>query len=121
MKKENFDFLKKEFGNIGIAFLAIFIIFKLSFYNESLLIVFRLVFSLFWLFGIPGYFAMIYWKEKLDFLERFIIGFAICAGIIGTLSYYIGLAGLNLKYHSFLLPLSVIITSVALNFKKTFS
>ena len=42
-------------------------------------------------------------------MERFIIGISLAAGIIGVLSYYIGLIGLNIKYHAVLLPLAIII------------
>jgi len=52
---------------------------------------------------------MLYWEDKIEFMERFIIGISLAAGIIGVLSYYIGLIGLNIKYHAVLLPLAIII------------
>ncbi|MBI3035448.1 hypothetical protein HYY71_03925 [Candidatus Woesearchaeota archaeon] len=88
------------------------IIFKIVFFKERLIVVFRIVLSLFWLFALPGYFIMLYWKEKLEFIERFIIGTALSAGIIGVFSYYLGLLGLNIKYHAFLLPLILILTGL---------
>lgn len=107
MKKEVFDILKKEMLYIGLVFLISLIIFKIVFFNENLIVVFRVVLSLFWLFALPGYFIMLYWKEKLEFIERFIIGIGVSAGIIGIFSYYFGLLGLNVKYHAVLLPLII--------------
>lgn len=112
MKNEAFDFIKKEMLYIGLIFLIGLIIFKIVFFKERLIVVFRIVLSLFWLFALPGYFIMLYWKEKLEFIERFIIGTALSAGIIGVFSYYLGLLGLNIKYHAFLLPLILILTGL---------
>lgn len=93
-----------------IYLLALFIVlFKIAFYNDSLMVILRSVFSIFWLFIIPGYFGMLYWHGKLDFIQRALIGSAVAAGLIGTISYYLGLAGLNLKYHAFILPPLVIV------------
>ena len=118
MKKEIFDFIKKESIYIGIVFLVFLIIFKIAFFNENLLSLLRVVLALFWLFALPGYFIMLYWREKLGFTERFIIGFALSAAVIGSISYYLGLIGLNIKYHTFLLPLIVILIGLFVNFRK---
>lgn len=110
MKKEIFEFIKKEMMYTGLMFLICLIIFKIVFFNENLIVVVRTVLSLFWLFALPGYFVMLYWREKLEFIERFIIGIALSAGMIGISSYYVGLFGLNVKYHAVLLPLIIILT-----------
>lgn len=107
MKKEVFDSLKKELQYIGILFLLALAIFKIAFFKEEFIVLFRNVLSLFWLFVLPGYFAMLYWQEKLEFMERFIIGIILSAGITGIISYYLGLIGLNIKYHTILLPLVI--------------
>jgi len=107
LKKEVFEILKKELQYIGILFLLVMVIFKISFFKEDLIVLFRTVLSLFWLFALPGWFIMMYWQEKLEFMERFIIGIILSAGIIGILSYYLGLIGLNIKHHTILLPLAI--------------
>ena len=112
MRKEVFDTLKKEFQYIGLLFLLALVIFKAVFFKENLLGVFRTVLSIFWLFALPGYFIMLYWKEKLEFAERIVIGIALSAGATGILSYYIGLIGLNIRYHAVLLPLAIIIAGL---------
>ena len=118
MKKEVFETIKKEMKYTGILFLLSVIIFKIAFYNENFIILLRNVLALFWLFVLPGYFIMLYWNEKLEFVERFIAGIALSAAIIGILSYYIGLIGLNIKYHIFVLPLALILIGIAINLRK---
>ena len=109
MKKETFEQFKKELLIIGFIFLVIFLSFKLIFLSEKFFVVLRTVFAMFWLLVIPGYFIMLYWIEELKFFERFIIGIAAGTAIIGLASYYIGLLGLHIKYHTFLLPLVMIV------------
>ena len=118
LKKEVFEILKKEMKYTCILFLLSVIIFKIAFYRENLIILLRNVLALFWLFVLPGYFMMLYWNERLEFLERFIVGIALSAAIIGILSYYIGLMGLNIKYHIFVLPLALILIGIAINLRK---
>ncbi len=119
MKKEVFNTALKELKYIGLLFLLVMIIFKIAFFKENLIILFRNALSLFWLFVLPGYFLMLYWKEKLEFIERFIIGIALAAAIIGIFSYYLGLIGLNIKYHTIVLPLILILFGVIINFRLT--
>ena len=112
LSKALFDFVKKELIYLGIVFLALFVILKVVFFKESFVVLARYAISLFWLFILPGYFAMLYWREKIEFMERIVIGFAVSAAVIGVFSYYIGLIGLNIKYHTFLLPLILIIAGI---------
>jgi len=118
LRKEAFDIMKKELKYIGLLFLVFLVIFRVVFFKENLVVLFRLVLSLFWLFALPGYFMMLYWMEKIDFTERFIIGIVLAAGLIGIVSYYLGLAGLNLKYHAAILPLVLILAGIVINLKK---
>ena len=134
MKKEVFNFteienfrdtknhrflLVKELKYVGLLFIIVIITFKIAFFKENIISLIRSVLSLFWLFVLPGYFLMLYWKEKLEFTERFIIGIVLSAAIIGIFSYYLGLIGLNIKYHTILLPLILILIGVIINFRKT--
>jgi len=118
LKKEVFELVKKELQYIGILFLIILMIFKIAFFKEDIFVLFRNVLSLFWLFALPGYFIMLYWEKELGFTERFVIGIAISAAIIGIFSYYLGLIGLNIKYHAIILPLILILIGVIINFRK---
>ena len=118
MKKEVSEILKKELQYIGMLFLLSIIIFKIAFFKEDFIVLSRSVLSIFWLFVLPGYFIMFYWREKLEFIERFIIGIALSAGVIGISSYYLGLIGLNIKYHIFLLPLALILIGMLINLRE---
>ena len=119
LKKEVFSDMIKESKYIGILFLLALIIFKIAFYKENFIVLLRIVLSLFWLFVLPGYFIMLYWKEKLGFIERMVVGIGIAAGMTGILSYYISLAGLNLRFHAIILPLIIIFAGVMINLKKS--
>ncbi len=103
---------------MGILFLLVLVIFKIAFYKEDFTVLLRTVLSLFWLFALPGYCIMLYWHDKLDFMERFIIGIILSAGITGILSYYLGLIGLNIKYHTILLPFAVMAVGLIAVMKK---
>lgn len=99
------DKLKKEAVNILILFLLLLIIFKIIYSKENIITVIRTVLSIFWLFILPGFYLMYHWREKLGFGERLVIGTGLSAAIIGIVSYYLGLIGLNIKYHTVILPL----------------
>ena len=118
MNKETFNMIKKELMHVGILFIVFFIIFKLIYYKDSFLTSLRVVASLFWMFVLPGYFVMLYWKEQLGFTERFAIGIAISAALVGIFSYYLGLMGLNIKYHYILLPVALVMIGIFFNFSK---
>ena len=117
LKKEVFELIKKELQYIGSIFLIVLIIFKIALFKEEIFVLFRTVLSLFWLFVLPGYFILLYWKEKISFMERFFIGIVLSAGIIGILSYYSGIMGLNIKYHAIILPLVLILVGIVINLK----
>ena len=118
LKKEVFDLLKKEGVYFLYLFLAVLLAFKIAFFNDSFVVVVRGALAVFWIFVIPGYFGMLFWHEKLDFVQRTIIGTALAAGLAGTISYYFGLAGLDIKYHTALLPPLIIILGLLLLAKK---
>ena len=118
LNKETFDDIKRELGYIGILFVLIFIIFKIIYFKNSFSDSLVFVASLFWMFVLSGYFIMFYWKEKLDFMERLIIGIALSAAVIGISSYYIGLTGLNIRYHGTILPLAMIAIGLWIAFRK---
>ena len=99
--------LRKELTYLGIILIGGIIIFQLLFFRENVITTARTVLSLYWLFILPGFAVMYYWHDKLDFLERLVIGSVLGIAVIGIASYYIGLAGLHVKYH-FVIPLITI-------------
>src|SRR3989344_9321224 len=94
-KKNELILLLKKEGKIMLMVLAaLLIVFKIVFYNESLLVVGRTVLGFFWLFILPGYTLMLFWRERLDFLERLVLGTAVAVALISLASYYLTLGGL---------------------------
>ena len=118
MKKEVFDVIKKETKYIGLMFLIALIMFKIAFFRENIIILLRNVLSLFWIFVLPGYFIMLYWEKNLDFTERFVVGIVLAAAITGVFSYYLGLLGLNIRYHVIVLPLILILSGAIINLRR---
>ncbi len=94
---------------------------RVSFYKESFSVIIRLVLAFFWVFIIPGYSIMFYWEDKLSFTERLVIGVGLTSAVIGISSYYLGLLGLNIKYHTIILPLLCLIIGFFIAFKSKFS
>ena len=118
MKKELLHKIQKELIYIGISMIFFVAVFKIIFYNDSIFVAARLVASLFWAFAIPGYFIMLYWNERLELKERFVIGIAVAAAITGITSYYLGLIGINIKWHGVALPLVISAVGIWFGFGK---
>ena len=119
LRKEAFNLMVKESKYIGIAFLLALAAFKIAFFKENFFTLIRTVASLFWLFVIPGYFIMIYWHDRVGFMERLVIGIFATTGIIGISSYYLGVFGLHIRYHTILLPSILILIGLAVNLRNS--
>lgn len=86
---------KDDAMKLGILFASLFGIFQIAFFKESVFVNLRIVFALFYLFIIPGFILMLYWREKLGFVETAVGGSIIAAALFIMYSYYGGLLGLN--------------------------
>jgi len=100
--------LKSEIIKLLLLLLAVAVIIKLVFYKQDIFTTTRTALSLFWMFALPGYALMYYWKERMDFGERIVIGTAAAAAVTAIASYYLGLVGLHVKYHGIILPLAML-------------
>lgn len=98
-------------------FLVLYIIFQIVFYKQNFMTVLKTVISLFWVFILPGYFLMLYWHKKIGLLERLVAGTLLSAALIGITSYYVGIAGLNVNFHSIILPPMLIAIGFLVNLK----
>lgn len=99
-----YEKIKKEFIVIFLLFILSIIIFKILFYKENILIILRAVASVFWMFVLPGFSLMYYWEEKLDFIERLIIGIILSAAIFSVIGYNLAFFGFHIKYHVVVIP-----------------
>jgi len=112
--------LQMEIRNLGVLLLLLVIIMKLVFFRQDFLTTTRTAIALFWMFVLPGYAILYYWKDKIDFAERVVVGVALAAGFIAITSYYLGLAGVHIKYHGIILPLAMLgIAAIILMKKKS--
>ena len=109
--------LKKDLKCLGIAFILLAISLKIAFYNETPVTILRTAIAFFWLFILPGFAVMLYWK-KLGFLTRLLISIPLSASVLGTASYYLGLIGFNINYHTIILPAAMIIVGLIISFKQ---
>jgi hypothetical protein len=80
---------------------------KIVLFKETTLNIFRLSFSLIYLYLIPGYLLLDLLGWQIDELEKMVIGFGIGFGIIGILVYHLDLV-IHMKYLAFLLPLIIV-------------
>lgn len=110
--------IKQEVLYLVLALIIATIIFKIAFHKEKIIPVIKTTLGIFWLFVLPGFFILYYWQDKLDFIERLIIGFVLSSAIIGISSYYAGLLGLHIKYHGIILPFILIIVGIVLMLAK---
>jgi len=119
-KQDSNNEIKKEIRLLMLILIVSILALKILFFREELLVITRLILAFFWVFIIPGYIIMLYWKEKLRFYERLIIGVGLSGAIIGISSYYLGLLGVNIKYHTIILPLLYILVGFIFVFKNKF-
>ncbi len=114
----NKEALKKEAISLLLLFAAMFVLLQIVFFKESPLTTIRTVFALFWLFTLPGYAIMLYWQEKLGFIERAIIGTVLGAAIIGVIGYNLGVLGIKMNTQIFLIPLACIAIGAFISYRK---
>lgn len=100
--------IKTESKYLLILTVVFIIIFKIIFYNESIITLIWAVISFFLTFTIPGFIICYLWHEKIDFIERFIVGNMIGMISVGIISYNISVyTNANIKYISILSPIIV--------------
>ena len=121
MSREVFDIVKKEGRKLALVLAILIAAMQIAFYHSSFFVNLRAGLSLFYLFVIPGYFILLYWHEKIKFIERTLFGSFIAAGLFGALGYYLGLMGLNVNLDAYFFPLITIIISILLNLRKKIS
>jgi hypothetical protein len=87
------------------------IILWIIFYNEPFFSILRLVSAFYVIYVSSGFFLMYLWRN-LPFMERFIVGIALGAGLNGILSYYLNILGLHINYHAIVIYLICLVPSL---------
>jgi uncharacterized membrane protein len=109
----------KEFFYIIIIIIISIIIFEIVFLHDPIINNIKAIFAFFWSFIIPGFFIMYYWVDKLEFIERIIMSFAVSTASIWIITYYTGLAEFHIKYIAWFIPPIYIIFGLYLYRKKS--
>jgi hypothetical protein len=107
-----FDKIKKEMLLIMEIFLALVVILKIVYYHEGIWEIIKITLGIFWLFVIPGYAFFLYWIDILPFLERLIYGAIAALGIMGVVSYLLGLYGVHIRIDHLLIPACTVIGGI---------
>ena len=105
----------KRIKNWAILLVSLLVLLWLAFYKENLLTILRTEFAIVWMFLLPGY--CIFRKKEWAFLEKVVMGALLAGAIYGISSYYLGLLGLNVKWHIWLIPSLVMLASVLVHKK----
>lgn len=113
--------VKKESLQIGILFLVFLIVFKIFFTRSSIILIFRTLFAIFWLSVIPGFYLMYYFAEKIDFIERLIIGTILGFSISGLFGYNLGFIGIKVNMQVILIPIASLIIAGIIIYRKSTS
>ncbi|HIH32361.1 TPA: hypothetical protein HA235_06675 [Candidatus Woesearchaeota archaeon] len=104
--------LRKEIINVLLCVITLIIITQIAYFKENFLAVSKISLSIAYLYIIPGYALMLYWFDKIPFFQRLFFGTSIGIGVVGFLSYYIGMAGIHIKYHHIIFPPVLIIIGI---------
>lgn len=99
-----FEKVRKDVPTFLKYFVIFSIIFCLVFREESLLVNFRTLLSIFWLFYLPGYFLTLRLSNKFSLLERAIFGSMIAIAFTIFLNYFLGIAHVHIIYQIFIIP-----------------
>jgi uncharacterized membrane protein len=101
--------LIKEAKTLLLVFVAVVILFQIIFYKESFITNLKTVLSLYWLFVLPGFYSLYHWHNKLDFIERFVIGVVLGFALVGILAYYLNIYTVHVKYYGVIIPLLILV------------
>ena len=90
------------------------IIMQIVFFKENFLFINKVVAAFFWMFIFPGFVFSYLW-DKLSFLERITISVPMSAALVGIVSYYVSFAGIHAKFHTFIVPILLIVMAIIMN------
>lgn len=113
-KKSVVTKFKSELISVVILFFLFLLILKIVLYKENTMILLLVVLKFFYAVILPGLFISSCLYRKLSFTARFVLGSVFTIASISIISYYLGLIGLHVKYHPYILPPSIMLSGVLL-------
>lgn len=106
--------LLNDMKSHALLYLVLSAMFHLTFYGESVLVVQRYLGSLYWMIILPGTTLLLGLMPHLGFPERAAAGAALGFIISGIAGYYLGLAGIHVALHGWILPPAILCTGIIL-------
>ncbi|MEK6887263.1 MAG: hypothetical protein AABW88_05535 [Nanoarchaeota archaeon] len=89
MNHEMRKIIIKELKMIGIVFILFYLMFQIHYYKENLFTILKIVLAHFYLFIIPGYSLCLILYDKVERLDRLVLGIGIGYGLQPFLLYAI--------------------------------
>ena len=108
------ELIKSEIPRLIGVFVIILLAFLIAFHKSSLTQIVKITSAFLFLFFLPGYSIMLYWRKSLSFTIRTITGIAVGSGVVGIMSYYLGVIGMNVNSHHVFVPIILIVAGIVL-------
>jgi len=118
MPLKNISEFKQDLVLTGLLILSFSIILQIVLYKESFLISLMTVLRFFYSIVIPGLCISLYLKNKLNYSARLVLGSVFIIASTSITSYYLGILGLHVKYHPWIIPPLMMLLGVLLFLKK---
>lgn len=107
-----------ELKKIGLSFVVAVIILRILFFDEEWIRLLKTALLVYYVFVLPGI-GITYLFKGLSFIERLAASVAINAAVVGIVSYYLGLAGVHIKYSAIILPPLLMLVSAAMLIRRS--
>src|SRR3989344_266759 len=89
MNHEIRKIILKELKIIGLMFVLFYLMFQIHYYKENLFIILKIAIAHFYLFIIPGYSLCLMFYDKIERLDRLVLGIGVGYGLQPFLLYAI--------------------------------
>ncbi len=106
---------KQDSAKLAILFILVSVILKIVLYKESVLTILAVTAKLFYTMIIPG--MVIFYRLDKNFMFKLILGFVFVLALTGITSYYLGIIGVHVKYHSYIIPPAIMLIGILIFLK----
>src|SRR3989338_7721005 len=87
---------------------AILLVFQIAYYKENIVSTAKTVTMLMWMFVLPGFFLLDYWKKYFSFHERLIIGTVVGLAASAIAMYWLHVLSVPVWWYPVMVPPSLI-------------
>jgi len=118
-KSDLIDVLKKELKNLGWFIVILYIFLQAWHFKDSPFNVLKVIFAQLYLFILPGFMLMLYFRDEIEFIYRLLIGIALGYSASILLTIYLNVAfRVNIGYLYWISPLILIAFGLFIFIKK---